>query len=109
MHDKFKAFVDQDSDIKHRLKNFTDQMYQLLILAELDISGFYITEIDGYGKYFGAFVYLQTLILGTIYDLIYAFIYCTNNGIGDGEFTTEVPTTTSTSTTTVSHFLSIDN
>jgi hypothetical protein len=86
LHDKFKACItlDVEIDIKIRIKNFTEELYELLILAEWDISAIYIVEIEGYGS---------------IYDLIYAYIYCTNNGIGDGEFSTEAPTTTSTVST----------
>jgi hypothetical protein len=50
-------------------------------LAEWDITFYYSIEIEGYG---------------TLWELIYAYIYCENNGIGHGDFTasTEAPTTT---------------
>jgi hypothetical protein len=89
LYNKTATYFSTEVSIELRIQYFTEQLYQLLILAEWDIQVIYPIEIQGYG---------------TIYDLIYAYIYCQNNGVGPGEFTASTesttPSSTSTSTTT---------
>lgn len=87
LYTKISAYFEVEVSVQLRVQYFTEQIYQLLILAEWDISALYIVEIKGYGS---------------LYDLIYAYVYCINHGVTPGDFTvsTEATTPTSTSTST---------
>jgi len=83
---KTYTYFEVEVSVQLRVQYFVEQLYQLLIIAEWDIQAIYSVEIEGYG---------------TIYDLIYAYIYCVNNGVGPGEFTVSAEPSTSTPTSTV--------
>jgi len=83
---KIEEHFKTEHDDKARVKYFSEELYQFFILEEWNIAILYELEIAEYGS---------------VYDLIYAFIYCENNGVGPGDFTvSDAPTTTTTSTTT---------
>jgi hypothetical protein len=85
LHDKLVVYFSANIAVEVRVQYFAEQLYQLLILAEWDISILYVVEINGYGS---------------LYDLIYAYIYCTNHGVHPVTPGTPKPVTTPAINTT---------
>ncbi|KAI6170609.1 hypothetical protein M3Y97_01133400 [Aphelenchoides bicaudatus] len=85
LHDTLSVYFESHVDIEVRLQYFAEQLYQLLILAEWDIAILYSVELQGYG---------------TLYQLIFAYVYCINNNIPISNSTTTVASTTAPVTAT---------
>jgi hypothetical protein len=64
LHNKLKLYFDANLDIELRIKYFAEQCYEFLILTEWNLELLYSIQIEGYGS---------------VYDLIYAFIFSVNN------------------------------
>ncbi|KAI6216258.1 hypothetical protein M3Y95_01289600 [Aphelenchoides besseyi] len=80
--DKISQYFTSNTDVQVRISYFSQQLYQLFILEQWTVKTIYSIEISA--EY------------GSIWQLIYAFIYQQNNGIdfGSGSETTVAAVTT---------------
>jgi hypothetical protein len=83
--DKIDIFFQSNSDKKARIQYVAEQLYEFYILEAWTIEVIYSIKIEGYG---------------TLYQLIYSYIYCQNNGIDGNNFSTTTSSTSTTTTTT---------
>jgi hypothetical protein len=66
LFDKITVYYQGESDVKLRIKYFAEELYEFYILSEWSVSAIYSLEIEGYGS---------------VYELIYAYIYVSLFGV----------------------------